>query len=344
MSSNLTQEVAKVLNKINSNKRNPKSKRTRRRTRGRRSRGVSRGPDGILAGYGSPITSMFSSRSTPDGLIVRGYDLVTSFVLGDNISYFITANPAAWNGTRIAAIAGGFQNYRPLKFRIHYRPQVGSTDQRSMFIGTLWQTNYLTARSQIEPSLLTSPGGVYLPAWNDSVSTVNLQNCLPQRMFPTRDPHFTTVPFSVIARSSLGGPSSIATTMPGRIFIEYAYEFRNAIGSGTGFSPSRVIRLQLYAGDANYLVVNASSAEEFPEVSGVLVDIIYTGGSEELQVTGAIITEGLPIGGQVTLQTRGTSDCYVLVNDRRVPRSTIPGTDVILSNYSLIIYTDNGAP
>lgn len=339
MSSNLTQEVAKVLNKINSNKKIPKSKRTRRRTRGRRSRGVSRGPDGILAGYGSPITSMFSSRSTPDGLIVRGYDLVTSFVLGTNISYYITANPAAWNGTRIAAIAGGFQNYRPLKFRIHYRPQVGSTDERSMFIGTLWQTNYITDRSQLEPSLLTSPGGVYLPSWNDSVSNVNLATCLPQRMFPIRDPHFTTVPFSVIARSSRGGPSSVSTLMPGRIFIEYTYEFRNAIGSGSGFQPSRITRLTVESvGSPSYVGTMATD----PAVSGILVDIDYVGNDEELKTQGYPYSDYFPLGGHVDLVPANSSTCYIEINQHRIPISQFKTGEY--NNYVLCIYSDNGIP
>lgn len=208
-------------------------------------RNVARGPSGILAGYGSPITTVYSENRINDGLVVRGLDLITSFETGANISYFITANPAAWNGTRIAAVAAGFQNYRPLKFIIHYRPQCGSTSELSLTIGTIWQNNYITARSQIEPSLLTSPGGVYTPAWQSTSTQVNLGRCLPQRMFPIRDPQFTTVPFAVVARASAGGPSDPSVQMPGRIFVEYAYEFRNAIGSGSGFQPSKVTETTL---------------------------------------------------------------------------------------------------
>lgn len=333
MTDNLTQTVAKALNKIKqeSNKTKGNKKRAKR---GRRYRRNTRGPDGILAGYGSPITTMFSSRSTTDGLVVRGYDLVTSFNFGDNISYFITANPAAWNGTRIAAIAGGFQNYRPLKFRIHYRPQVGSTDIRSMFIGTLWQTNYITDRTQIEPSLLTSPGGVYLPAWNDSMTNVNLRTCLPQRMFPTRDPHFTTVPFSVIARSSQGGPDSRSTTMPGRIFIEYTYEFRNAIGSGTGFSPSKVTAVDTVFNGGFLCLGDVATA---PDATGILVDVRYL--EDNPEDAGASFSDFLPLGGAVSVDRETTGLWYIKINGHYVKSADI-GTDDI----TLFIYSDNGAP
>lgn len=301
-----------------------KRRRSRRRNRNRQARG----PDGILAGYGSPLTSMFSSRSTQDGLVVRGYDLITSFQLGNNISFYMTANPAAWNGTRIAAIAAGFQNYRPKKFIIHYRPQVGSTSTLSMFIGTLWQTNYITSRSALEPSLLTSPGGVYLPAWNDSKTIVKLGTNLPQRMFPTRDPHLTTVPFSLVARASEGGPEAPATQMPGRIFVEYEYEFRNAIGSGTGFSPS-VVR-QYTVGGTTQMTINVTATEEQPQ-NGTLVDVEGT--------TDQPYTTTYPLGGQVEFRLTGTTS-----SGERQYAVSINGETNFTEAAIIFVYSDNGNP
>lgn len=202
---------------------------------------VGRGPSGILAGYGSPLQATYSARTTPDGCIVSGFDLVTSEALHDCISYYMPANPLWWEGTRISAQARAYQNYRPLKFIIHYRPQVGSTSELSLFIGTIWQGNSINDFASVEPSLVTSPGGVYLPSWNDSMTHVQCGRHLPQRMFPVNDKHFTTVPFTVVARSSSGGPMSPADLMPGRIFIEYAYEFRNAIGGQAVYKQPRVL-------------------------------------------------------------------------------------------------------
>lgn len=243
MSSKLSRLLSSTLSSVLAGTK--RKNKTKSQTRMSRRSNSSRVPRGILAGYGSAVTASFFQQRQGDGEIVKGFDLVTTpynptLLSSPNISYFITANPAAWNGTRIAAIAAGYQNYRPLLFKIHYRPQVGSTSEVSMFIGTIWQNNYITNRAAIEPSLVTSPGGTYLPAWQSSCSVVPLGRRLPQRMFPIRDPDFTTVPFSVVCRASDGGPESDAVPMPGRIFIEYSYEFRNAIGSGSsGFQPSR---------------------------------------------------------------------------------------------------------
>lgn len=208
----------------------------RNRRRNRRSRRFRRmpHPEGIFAGYGSALTSSFLTTHRGDGCRVRGLDLVTTpLTQGLNISYFITANPVTWAGTRISAVAQGFQNYRPEKFIIHYRPQVGSTSNVSVFIGTIWQSNSIYSREAIEPSLLTSPGGTYLPAWQSSTSIVPLGAKLPQRMFPIRDPSADVVPFAVVARSSAGGPDAESIALPGRIFIEYDYIFDNAIGSSS---------------------------------------------------------------------------------------------------------------
>ena len=280
----------------------------------------SAGPQGLLAGYGSPITTTFTTTSIGDGLVVRGFDLVTSFELGQNISYYITANPAAWNGTRIAGIASAFQNYRPKKFIIHYRPQVGSTDDRSLFIGTIWQTNYITSRSSLEPSCLTSPGGVYTPAWQSATTVVNLATNLPQRMFPLRDPEQSTVPFAVYCRASAGGPSAEAASMPGRIFIEYEYEFRNAIGAATiGFQPSTVRELSIGA---------FGTIDNDNEVAGILVDVKSpTSGQTEL------FTSALPFNARVTWDTSGDSR-YLRVNGNRYTGSAVV----------IYVYSDDGKP
>lgn len=246
----------------------------RRSNRRRRNRNVQfvRQPRGILAGYGSALTSSFYTAHTRDGCRVRGLDLITNPITNAiNISFFITANPITWVGTRISAIASGFQNYRPLKFLIHYRPQVGSTATSSVFIGTVWQNNSVYFREALEPSLLTSPGGTYLPAWQSSTSVVNLGNALPQRMFPIRDPHFSTVPFAVVARSSNGGPDAESISLPGRIFIEYEYEFRNAIGSASVSSVPTIKQVTLSnpgsgTSDPGWIVdyANIAPSEPFP--------------------------------------------------------------------------------
>lgn len=319
---------------------------------------VSRVPKGILAGYGSAVTASFYQSRRGDGEIVRGFDLVTSpysttLLSNPNISYFITANPASWNGTRIAAIACGYQNYRPLSFKIHYRPQVGSTSTISMFIGTVWQNNYITSRAAIEPSLVTSPGGTYLPAWQSSCSVVPLGRRLPQRMFPVRDPDFTTVPFSVVCRASDGGPEASSVPMPGRIFIEYAYEFRNAIGSGSGFQPSFVHSLTgtlstLYSGTTSLgdavIADNKESSAQTTRLTGWIVDV---GAPPGVSTTDSYISPNSPLFAKLdtdevvaATSSGGTSTRLPVIQIN----GTAPLTTSIPNPVLFTVYSDDGRP
>lgn len=282
--------------------------RRRRRRRGNANRSVPH-PVGIMAGYGSAISSTFHQAMRGDGLVVRGLDLLTTLFVPDvkddtHLSFYMNANPANWYGTRIGAISRGFQNYRPLKFTIHYRPQVGSTDNRSIFIGTLWQGNMLYGSGAIEPSLLTSPGGTYLPSWQSCSSVVPLGSRLPMRMFPIRDPPQVAVPFSLLVRSSDGGPSATASDMPGRIFIEYEYEFRNAIGAAASTLPTEGaaaatvnrVRLQVFnikTSDKSQVVARWVLSQDpaittNAAISGVVVDV--SGGP----------TDNFPIGSHIS--------------------------------------------
>lgn len=242
-SKNLTKTVTNMVNKILSNnnvtntrKRSNKN-RKRRATRQTRRNVYSPQPTrGILAGYGSAVTSSFKMNRSADSCIVTGFDLVQYAADVNYISYFVPVNPIGWAGTRVAAIASAYQNYRPLAIKIHYRPQVGSTDTKSLFIGTLWQRNTINTIASIEPSLLTSAGGTYVPSWQSVSTVVPCGNKLPQNMYPIRDPTSEVVPFYIIARSSTGGSSTAATQMPGRIFIEYTFQFHNAVGVASDYS------------------------------------------------------------------------------------------------------------
>lgn len=239
-SKNLTQTVTNLVNKLtksNSNSTKPKRQRKNKRNRNARRVQYPQPTRGILAGYGGAVTSSFVMNRQSDSCIVTGFDLVPyTAPTHYYISYFMPVNPIAWAGTRVAAIASGYQNYRPISIKIHYRPQVGSTDQKSLFLGTLWQQNTINAAASIEASLLTSAGGTYVPSWQTVSSVVPCGNRLPQRMYPVRDPDSSVVPFYIVARSSDAGSTGAAVPMPGRIFIEYTFQFHNAIGVSSGYS------------------------------------------------------------------------------------------------------------
>lgn len=236
---NVNKLIRNLTNKLTKMSASPNKTSSKRKTMRKSRRRVRVPPPqrGILAGYGSAVTSSFRIDRSADACIVTGYDLVTYTATSYNyISYFVPVNPIGWSGTRVAAIATGYQNYRPLSIKIHYRPQVGSTDTKSLFIGTIWQNNTINAIASIEPSLLTSSGGTYVPSWQSVSSVVPCGDRLPQRMYPIRDPESANVPFFLVARSSPDGPSGSAVAMPGRVFVEYTFRFNNAIGVTSGYS------------------------------------------------------------------------------------------------------------
>lgn len=274
MSKQLTKVITKLANSLEnknmtnntqSSKKKSKNKKRNQRTRSRYVR-VPPPQRGILAGYGSAVTSSFRINRSNDSCVVTGFDLVPYAVSNYNYtSYFVPINPIGWLGTRAAAIASGYQNYRPIRVVLHYRPQVGSTDTKSVFIGTLWQNNTINEVDSIEPSLLTSPGGTYVPSWQSVSTVVPCGSRLPQRMYPIRDPKSQNVPFFIVARSSLGGSDQPATALPGRIFVEYTFQFHNAIGntnnySGWTVSNASVATLTSFTDVQNYTGVVCDSA------------------------------------------------------------------------------------
>lgn len=78
--------------------------------------------------------SFFKSYADGTDMHCVGCDLVrpvpqniSSRGLLDDLFSVVPANPAYWGGTRIAQIAPGYQQYRPLKFKWIYVPQVAVT-------------------------------------------------------------------------------------------------------------------------------------------------------------------------------------------------------------------------
>lgn len=278
MSKKLNNVLAKTLSSVSSSlqgKKKQKSK-SKRSMRSRKNAQIRQG-NGILAGYGSPLTAIFNSRMTDDGAVVTGLDLLPDPGMKGLVSFFCSANPADWTGTRISAIARGFQNYRPNKFVIHYRPKVGSIISGEVYIGTIWQGNTINDELGVYPSLLTSPGGAYLPPWQSSRSIVPCGACLPQRMYPIRDPSRDVTPFSIVCCCKNDSDESGFGGMLGKIFVEYEYEFHNAVGSlGTYLPPSfeyiAVSETTLYVGDKSIGDFWIVDDENVDAIQGVVVD------------------------------------------------------------------------
>lgn len=109
--------------------------------------------------------SYFRTWSTGDEMHVAGCDLVrpvpqnvtSKTDLGELFSV-IPANPAYWTGTRVAQLAPGYQQYRPLAFTWEYIPQVAVTQPGTVTMGTLWDTS--VNNNDLQQTLVTSNGGL----------------------------------------------------------------------------------------------------------------------------------------------------------------------------------------
>lgn len=145
----------------------PPKRRTRRRNR-RQRRGPSQPPGTTTStmpmAYATHVRPFFrTARGNRDTLVVSGCDLVRPIASsnptgGDVIFSTITANPAYWEGTKIAAISSAYFNYRPLRLRFHYVPQVPVTYAGTVVSGTIWAGQ--VGGDSLQQSLLTSNGGV----------------------------------------------------------------------------------------------------------------------------------------------------------------------------------------
>lgn len=92
--------------------------------------------------YAAHVQPYFRSTGNREALRLNGCDLVKPISLtgagGNTIFSVIPANPAYWEGTKIASIAAAYFNYRPLKLAFHYIPQVPVTVSGTVVAGTLW--------------------------------------------------------------------------------------------------------------------------------------------------------------------------------------------------------------
>lgn len=144
----------------------------------------------------------------------------------------VTSNPLYWVGTRIAAVAQGYQMYRPIQFQVSYVPQVPVTYSGNVIYGTLFSDG--REMSSLQQSLASSNGGGITPCYSQAKSWVKLGPQLPQRLFRVKgnasDPQVN--PFRWVATYSGSNPDGSSTSAPGWVVVKWKYEFVNGVGNG----------------------------------------------------------------------------------------------------------------
>lgn len=187
--------------------------------------------------YGRTMKAEFNITQSSDGVILSGRDLVVplpvAVAVNSQLNLFvcIPANPCYWLGTRIAALAAAYQNYRPLVMIFHYIPQVAVTQAGTVLVGTTW--NSPMASESIEQSLVTSNGGAMSQCYVPFSTSVTLGSNLPQNLFtcagPIDEDHN---PFMFLAMMRGGD------VVPGYFFVEYKFALKNPLGEAIAYDYS----------------------------------------------------------------------------------------------------------
>lgn len=213
-------------------------------------------------------------NQTGNTMRVKGRDLIYSIPDGlenlssTNIITIITANPAYWSGTRMAGIASAYQNYRPIKFHVHYVPQCAVTQQGNVIAGTLW--NIAPNNTNLQQTLRTSNGGMLVQCYKNAVSKVQLGRNLQFNLFRMGGKFDQeSNPFIFAAMTIATTDSNGNRINPGYFYLDYEYELKNPIGDTIKYYNSGLIQKKNYNG--NYINETAVYCEKDKDVNQLSV-------------------------------------------------------------------------
>lgn len=210
-------------------------------------------------GFGPGIPAATRSRfnknfrvinQTANTMTVEGRDLIYSIpdqltapIQTTPVISAIPANPAYWTGTRIAALAAGYQNYRPLMFKLTYVPQCAVTQQGNVLAGTIW--GQAPSNQNLQQTLRTSNGGLLTQCYTKAVSNVTLASNLQFNLFRMAGEfNQESNPFMFIAIAVGCTDNNGNRIIPGYFYIEYRYTLKNPIGNTITYYNSGLIEYQ----------------------------------------------------------------------------------------------------
>lgn len=181
--------------------------------------------------------------------IVSGCDLVyqvpdslTTEAQNSQVITIIPCNPSYWTGTRVAAIASGYQNFRPTRFEVIYVPQCAVTQQGNVIAGTLW--NQAPSTENLQQTLKTSNGGILTQCYKSANSTIKLGNNLQYNLYRMGGAiDQESNPFIFIALSIATTDTNNNRIIPGYFYVRYQFTFKNPIGTGIEYKNSQLINI-----------------------------------------------------------------------------------------------------
>lgn len=228
-------KLVKTISNQGNNKNRKKA--TKNKVVGRKPR-IRRNRRRMPAAMTDKFEKQFSVVSqTNNTMRVRGRDLIyqipddiTAVSQDTNVITVIPANPAYWTGTRISALASGYQNYRPLKFTLNYVPQCAVTQQGNVIAGTLW--NQAPTDNNLQQTLRTSNGGMLTQCYARAMTSVNLKTNLQFNLYRMAGEfNQESNPFVFLALAVGCVDLNGRKINPGYFYVSYEFIFKNPIGN-----------------------------------------------------------------------------------------------------------------
>lgn len=204
-----------------------------------------------------------SVRVTGRDLIYSIPDDLTAPIQTSNVITVIPANPAYWKGTRIAALASGYQNYRPILFKITYIPMCAVTQQGNVIGGTIWDDGLDNAN--IQQSLRTSNGGFMTQCYVPHTTRIRPKSNLQFNLYRMGgDFSSTSNPFVFIAIAVGCKNQNDQRIIPGYFYVTWSFELKNPIGSINTFNNSGLIQYEDIENEMNTTLINLDINSEIP--------------------------------------------------------------------------------
>lgn len=211
-----------------------------------------------------------SVRVTGRDLIYPIPDTLTAPIQTTNVIAVIPANPAYWTGTRIAALASGYQNYRPIKFKINYIPMCAVTQQGNVIGGTIWDDGL--DNDNIQQSLRTSNGGFLTQCYVPHSTTIRPKTNLQFNLYRVGGDFDTKAnPFLFIAIAIGCKDANDKRIVPGYFYVTWSFELKNPVGANSTFFNTGLTQYSAITPQMNNTIVNLLTNTDIP--FGAYVDL-----------------------------------------------------------------------
>jgi hypothetical protein len=235
-----------------------------------------------------------SVRVTGRDLIYSIPDDLTSPIQSTNVITVIPANPAYWKGTRIAALASGYQNYRPILFKITYVPMCAVTQQGNVIGGTIWDDGI--DNDNLQQSLRTSNGGFMTQCYVPHTTRIRPRSNLQFNLYRMGGEFSTTSnPFIFIALAIGCKNQSNQRVTPGYFYVTWSFELKNPIGSINSYNNTGLITYGQLQLDMNNTLINIDPSSDVPFGAYIDVEQGEEGAVASYNGTNVEINENTPV-------------------------------------------------